>query len=240
MARYDPLSLEQRGEKRARELLRLAGRRKGRMRTFLDLGCWDGMVCAALQRMGKTATGVDIRPDAFDKRAIDAGAVLVQMDATDLRFENESFDFVFSYGSFEHFAEPERVLREAIRVVKKGGRIYLDFGALYMSPQGLHAYKSVTVPYRQFLFPGELLEAFAAAKGLPPIDFDTLNKWSLEDYRRLWSRCSDRLRKLRYYEIPDLAHIDLIMKYPSCFASKTRCFDNLIVTSVKVLFEKTG
>ena len=238
MVSYDPDSLEKRGEKRAKEILRLTANKRKEFKTFLDLGCWDGMVCCALQRRGKITTGIDIRSEGFDERTAGEGVTLLQMDATDLKFEDESFDFVFSYGSFEHFAEPEVVLREAIRVVKKAGYIYLDFGALYMASQGLHAYRSVTVPYRQFLFPKELLEEFSKAKGLPPIDFDAVNEWTLEDYRELWDRYSDRLNKQFYFEIPNLSGLDLIVKYGSCFKSKTKCFDNLIITTIKVLFEK--
>ena len=36
------------------------------------------------------------------------------MDASNLKFEDESFDFVFSYDSFEHFENAEQVLNEAI------------------------------------------------------------------------------------------------------------------------------
>ena len=75
------------------------------------------------------------------------------MDAANMQFEDETFDFVFSYDAFEHFASPENVLLEAIRVVRKRGYIYLEFGPLYYSPYGEHAYRSITVPYCQFLFP---------------------------------------------------------------------------------------
>ena len=36
------------------------------------------------------------------------------MDAAKLQFKDESFDFVFSYDTFEHFAKPELVLQEAM------------------------------------------------------------------------------------------------------------------------------
>ena len=238
MVSYDPDSLEKRGAKRAEEILRFGANKRKQLETFLDLGCWDGMVCCALHRMGKSATGIDIRSEGFDDRAVREGVTLLQMDATNLEFEDESFDFVFSYGSFEHFSEPELVLQEAIRVLRKGGLLYLDFGALYMAPQGLHAYRSITVPYRQILFPKDLLGEFVKAKGLPSIDFDSVNGWSLEKYRKLWDRYSHRLKKLHYYEIPDLSHLDLIAKYTSCFKGKTESFDNLIITAIRVLSEK--
>lgn len=235
---YDPQSLEQRGKERAGEILSLIRKQKEKINTFLELGCWDGMVSCVLLRHGKITTAIDNRSEGFDERAVREGVTLLQMDAAHLQFEDESFDFVFSYDAFEHFAEPERVLQEAIRVVKTGGYIHLVFEPLYMSPMGLHAYRSITVPYCQFLFPKEMLQDFANVRGLGQIPFDQLNEWSLEDYRKLWNRYSHRLKGIKYYEIPDVSHLDLIMSYPSCFKSKTKCFDNLIISSVEVLFKK--
>ncbi len=235
---YDPQSLVKRGTRRARKILKLLRADKEKINTFLELGCWDGMVSCALQSMGKITTAIDKRSTGFDERAVSEGVKLLQMDATKLLFEDESFDFVFSFDTFEHFSEPELALKEAIRVVKKGGYIYLEFGPLYMSSMGLHAYRSITVPYCQFLFPKELLIDFAMVRGLKPIDFDQINEWSLEDYHKLWKQYSHKLKIVRYHEKFDTSHVDLIMKYPSCFKTKTKYFDNLIVSSIEVLFKK--
>lgn len=236
---YDSQSLEKRGEERARELLNLIpGKIEHEITTFLELGCWDGMVSCALQKTGKKTTAIDYRSKGFDGRAIKQGVTLLQMDAAHLQFEKESFDFVFSYDAFEHLVDPELVLQEAIRVVKPGGYIYLEFGPLYMSPMGLHAYDSITVPYCQFLFQNKLLNDFTNENGLKPIDFDQINGWSLDDYRKLWNYHSHILERIMYYEERNLFHLNLIMAYPSCFKSKTKNFDNLLVSKIKVLFKK--
>jgi len=234
---YDPHSLERRGRQRAREVLRLIGARASRITKFLELGCLDGMVSCLLQRMGKEATAVDVECERFDERAMREGVRLLEMDAAHLQLEDESFDLVFSYNCFEHFADPESVLQEAIRVARKGGYVYLNFGPLYMSPMGLHAYRTITVPYCQHLFPKEVLQEFADSIG--GIDYSSINGWSVEDFRSLWHRYSHRLTKTVYYEQPNVSHLDLIAKYPSCFKSKTKNFDNLIVADIEVLFEKS-
>ena len=82
------------------------------------------MVCCSLCSKGKKTTAIDITDTYLDKRALREGVNFLQMDATALKFENESFDFVFSYDSFEHFSSPEALLQEAIRVTKKK-RVYL-------------------------------------------------------------------------------------------------------------------
>jgi ubiquinone/menaquinone biosynthesis C-methylase UbiE len=160
------------------------------------------------------------------------------MDAACLQFRDHTFDCVFSYNAFEHFARPDKVLAECIRAVRPGGVIYHDFGPLYMAPLGLHAYRSVRVPYCQFLFSRETLEKFCHVKGLDPIEFDDVNGWSIEQYRALWSNHADQVRTLLYEESLDLSGLELIHKYPSCFRSKTDCFDNLFVSHLRVLFQK--
>lgn len=239
---YDSETVKMRGDERAAEIrsiiAHVAGRRNG-TDVCLELGCWDAMVSCALQQAGKTTTAIDFRTDGFDPRALEQGVALSQMDAASLAFRDEHFDFVFSYDAFEHFTNPEEALKEAIRVVRTGGYIYLVFGPLYTSPYGLHAYRSITVPYCQFLFPKEMLRDFSRSRGLEEIDFNQVNGWSLKDYRALWNTHSSRLQKIQYREIPDPSHLELIVKYPSCFKSKTSAFDNLIVSTIEVLFKKT-
>jgi ubiquinone/menaquinone biosynthesis C-methylase UbiE len=234
---YDADTLERRGVGRAAQILGLPGAQQAQ--SFLELACSDGMVSWGLCRAGKTATAIDASSARFDERAPREGVNLLEMDATDLRLGTESVDFVFSYNAFEHFASPEGVLREALRVVKKGGHIYLEFGPLYYSPFGEHAYRSITVPYCQFLFPKDLINDFATQHGLTPIDFSHVNGWSLESYRGLWRKYSHVLERVIYRESVDLSHLGMIGRYPSCFKSKSSYFENFIVANIRVLFRKS-
>ncbi|MFC3573657.1 class I SAM-dependent methyltransferase [Streptomyces yaanensis] len=235
---YDETSLEKCGRSRAREILGLPGATEAI--SFLEVGCWDGMVSAALQESGKRCTGVDLRTEGFDGRSSAAGVELRQMDAESLEFPDESFDYVFSYNSFEHFARPDRVLGEMKRVTKKGGSIWLSFAPLYFSPYGEHAYKSITVPYCQLLFSGDVLNAFCREHGLREIDFSHVNRWRVGDFRGLWEKNSADLERIKYREGHDPDHLGLVRKYPSCFRSKTDSFDDLTVSSMEVLFRRTA
>ncbi|MDR1811330.1 MAG: class I SAM-dependent methyltransferase [Candidatus Fibromonas sp.] len=59
---------------------------------------------------------------------------LVQGDAFNSPFPNETFDFVFHQGLAEHFKDPLPLLKENVRLLKKGGFCLCDV------PQTFHLY----------------------------------------------------------------------------------------------------
>lgn len=235
---YDAHSLEARGRERARTMLDLVRGETGPLNRFLDLGMWDGMTCHALREMGKTAVGVDIRVEGLDARAAAGGAAFAGMDAAHLGFAAGSFDFVFSFNSFEHFPDPEIVLREALRVLRPGGYLYLEFGPLWLSPKGAHQFQTISVPYVECLFPKEMLTEYAAANDIRLMGYFWMNEWPLTRYRALWQRYIARIERVSYHEIYNADHVDLIARYPTCFKNKTVEFDDLIVSNIEALFRK--
>jgi SAM-dependent methyltransferase len=235
---YDPASLARRGRGRASEMLRLVPGGHQHLRRFLDLGAWDGMVCSALQQMGKEAFGVDIRPEGLAAEARQKAIRFLQMDARYLGFRDESVDFVFSYNSFEHFQDPEQVMREALRVVRPGGYIYLNFGPLYYTPKGAHQFRTISVPYCECLFTKELLTRYAGAKGITLMGFFWMNEWPLTRYRQLWERYAGELECVANFETYNASYVNLIERYPSCFRSKTSHFEDLLVPYIEILFRK--
>lgn len=219
-------------------MLSLVGRDAPALSRCLDLGMWDGMTCHALQVAGKSAVGIDIRVEGVDERARAGGSAFAAMDAGRLGFAAERFDLVFSFNSFEHFPDPEVVLREAWRVLRPGGYLYLEFGPLWLSPRGAHQFQTISVPYVECLFTKETLTEYAAARDIRLMGYFWMNEWPLSRYRALWDRYADRLERVAYYEIFNADHVDLIARYPSCFRSKTAHFEDLIVSNIEVLFRK--
>jgi hypothetical protein len=130
-------------------------------------------------------------------------------------------------------------LEQTIRVLRPGGLLYFSFGPIYNSPRGLHSRQKLAIPYRQHLFPMDLLQTFVKTRNRGPIEVQEVNKWSLGQYRRLWNLYASRLVKLNYLEIATYKHVGLIEKYPTCFRSKVDSFEELVVADIVALFRKT-
>jgi SAM-dependent methyltransferase len=198
----------------------------------LDIACGDGLTADALEELGARVTAIDLTDVRF-KGCCDFHS----MDAAAMRFDDSTFDVAYSFDAFEHFANPQAVLSEAHRVLKRGGLLYASFGPLYNSPHGAHQFLSINVPYCHHLFRESDCNAAAKQRGLPPLT-KNLNYWSLRDFRKLFDGCSEQFQTIHHFEKFNVAFIDLMRRYPSCFRSKVDDFDELIVRSIEVLLRK--
>jgi SAM-dependent methyltransferase len=236
VVRYDPDGLALRAAEKLDQLeARVPLDRCG---TCVELGCWDGMVLAALAGRGRCALGADRARDGFDPRARAAGARLVQSDAARLPFAPGSVDLVYSFAAFEHFADPAAVVAESWRILKPGGYLFLLFGPVYTSPYGLHAYRQIPIPYCHFLFTDADLRAYAGGRGLPTA-WPYVNGVSVTAYREIWSAQRDRFDRLFYREHPTGGvGAELIAAYPSCFVGKVPDFGDLLVSGIEGCWQK--
>jgi SAM-dependent methyltransferase len=92
----------------------------------LDIGCGAGRLTDAMQRAA-SVTGIDTDADALMRARTRHAALprfrFLPMDAARLGFAEASFDTALMVDSLETFAEPERALAEAARVLGRGGRL---------------------------------------------------------------------------------------------------------------------
>lgn len=234
--RLDPVTREKNAKQRADQILVMPGARGAR--EFLEIGCGDGMVSLSILSRGNVVAAVDLTRQDYDPRAAEGGVRFVEADAGALPFEENRFDYAFSFNAFEHFPDPEKVLDEAIRVLKPGGHLYLEFNPLYYAPYGEHAAISITVPYCHILWDKDVLNHYCREEDLPMIDYSHVNRWTLDQYRSLWRKKSFVLKKIRYHETYDANHLDLIRAYPSCFKGTNLPLRNFLVSGISVLFEK--
>jgi ubiquinone/menaquinone biosynthesis C-methylase UbiE len=101
-------------------LERLAGKR------VLEIGCGMGLHTETLARAGADVTAIDLTPTAIEattKRLALRGltARLIRADAEVLPFDDQSFDFVWSWGVIHHSSSTARVVRHIARVLRPEG-----------------------------------------------------------------------------------------------------------------------
>lgn len=72
-------------------------------------------------------------------------------DAMELPYRDAWFDLLISQNAFEHIPDPVKALREAIRVTRKGGVIYLTFDPIWTADTGNHFSHYVAEPWRHLL-----------------------------------------------------------------------------------------
>jgi SAM-dependent methyltransferase len=92
----------------------------------LDIGCGCGRTSLFLKRMGHSVTGIDLVPEMIEEaRNLVEGVDFIVMDACDLLFPNESFDYIlFSFNGIDCIhpsAKRNLCLKEIHRVLKGSG-----------------------------------------------------------------------------------------------------------------------
>lgn len=132
-------------------------------KSILDIGCSEGLESIALSLMGsRQVVGIDIRIDVDRAKEMKRNLApekdidFYVMDAHHTSFPDNTFDAVVTLASFEHFLDPYEVVKEARRVVKDGGRIYLT-SSVWSNPWGAHMHFFTRVPWVQFLFSEETI-----------------------------------------------------------------------------------
>lgn len=99
-----------------------------------DIGCGTGTL---LERIRTTHlprasfVGIDFAPAAITRaRQLHPGMVFLNEDGAATSLPPASIDVVISYGSYEHFANPDKGLGELSRILKPGGLFFTLIPAL--------------------------------------------------------------------------------------------------------------
>lgn len=103
------------------QLLRAVGLQAGER--VLDVACGAGYVAAAARELGAEAVGVDFSPAQVQlAEQSHPGIRFVEGDAAALPFADGAFDVVLNAFGLPHVTDPDKVVAEAWRVLKPGGR----------------------------------------------------------------------------------------------------------------------
>jgi 2-polyprenyl-3-methyl-5-hydroxy-6-metoxy-1,4-benzoquinol methylase len=191
-----------------------------RGKSVLDFGCGWGWQAVAMVRQGaRFVVGIDIVKENLEK-----GRVLAkkwhltdhQIRFVDRLDTSSNFDVVLSCGSFEHFSEPETVLRQMCHAALPSGTVIISFAEPWYSAHGSHMDSFTRLPWVNILFSEKTVMKVRqnfrddAAKRYEDVQ-GGLNRMTLAKFEKIIHGSGMKVEWLRYYATKNLP---LVIKLP--------------------------
>ncbi len=206
-------------------------------KAVLDMGCGPAGKSLYYASLGaKHVTGVDIVAHYKEEAERMAKALglsdrftFVLGSAYAMPFADRSFDTVIMNDFMEHVDKPADALREAMRLVRPGGRIFINFPPYY-HPTGAHLSDAINIPWVQLFYSDDaLIKAYKELiRGVPDekerlaLRFYTdengverigyINKMTLRKFKGILSSLG--ITPYFYKEIPLRRYFTLFAKLP--------------------------
>jgi SAM-dependent methyltransferase len=237
---YDPLSTWKRGATRAAVLLGLSSGLTVPGARILEAACGDGMTGYLLAGFGHRVCLADT-DEWRDTRARGIDFLACDLTLPGV-LPGDQFDLVYSYNSFEHFDDPAAVLRNLVGACRPGGLLYFEFGPLYCGPWGLHAYRTLRMPYPQFLFSPEFINRQLERLGIEDLggkrtSLQPLNRWRLSQFRDLWNSSGCEVMRCDVGWV-DTSNLRVVTQFPEAFRGRGLAVEDLLAQSITVLLRK--
>lgn len=133
-------------------------------KTVIDIGCGAAGKSIYYAHIGaKKVYGVEIlekyrkqAEELAQKKGLADKFEFVCADCAALLFPNEFADTVIVNDAMEHIDNPEGTIREITRILKRNGRIYINFPPYY-HPMGAHLTDVIYIPWVQLFFSDKTL-----------------------------------------------------------------------------------
>ncbi len=143
----------------------------------VELAAGAGGYSRTLRDSARSFLATDLHPNPYFE---EQGIPFIAFDATrEFPLDAGSVDFIYTSSLIEHLAEPENLLRECKRVLRRDGLLYLTFPPFYsLSLVGGHMFKPFHLFGERFalraynILHGTAIESYAAAwqgYGLEPL-----------------------------------------------------------------------
>jgi len=93
---------------------------------ILDMGAADGLMLSKVKKQfpNSECLGIEYSSDLIASNK-DGKIKIIQGDVQQLTFDDNSFDIIIATAIIEHLAEPEKMIAEAYRVLKKEGLLII-------------------------------------------------------------------------------------------------------------------
>ncbi len=215
----------------------------------LDIGCGAGGKTMYYASLGaQRIVGMDIleqyREEAQSlacELGFDDRFEFVCGDAAHTDFPDETFDTVIMNDAMEHVDRPDLVLAEVRRILKTGGRLYVNFPPIN-HPFGAHLSDLIGIPWVHLFFnedtlvdaykqlcktvpDGEARVAFRISKnGQGKEYFSYINHMSIKRFHTL--RDGAGMKQIYYREVPLRGFLTPLARFPltkECFVKMVVC-----------------
>ncbi|MFA7379147.1 MAG: class I SAM-dependent methyltransferase [Bacteroidia bacterium] len=136
-----------------------------RDKEILEIGCGHGGICLFMAMNGaKKVVGIDLNTFHLEiaktiKKRVENDMGIknlpieyMEMNAYEMTFEENSFDIVYADFAFEHFMEPEKVMQESYRLLRKGGKLVVPGFLSIWSKHALHLKHGLKMPWANLFF----------------------------------------------------------------------------------------